>query len=338
MNNLLIQVLLVLFFLSCSSKIPDSTVSGGVSHQSVVWGIDELTLNKDFVLAPEIEISLQRLSGEYGPLSYKNYQENESRQREPVVAIITTPAFLRSLSYQDFIKTLNQNNINTPIIIGFDFFAMILALQAVGFSENRVEWELFRLMNKLDNSRPYSRSWTRDVLSFIDDHLSEVKFSDSENKIILPLYDWRERKVLMKDRGEYVKYLKKQFLLNKDRRQSDYISLIEWQAVDLEQAQLGGADIVVYLDGLSALVSFNRSSSYVYGAYLKSAGLFKELEDRVSDDPYALYIKMDFGSLTLDESIMIPDLKRTGREYAKKYLHEIEGIIEKWKNRDNAKF
>lgn len=281
-----------------------------------------------------VKIGQGHLTGEYGPQPEgvsPSLVDQSSRQ--PVLAIVMAPALNRSLSYLGFLQELDEEGIRPNILVGGEFPSIIGAFWAKDTSPHRIEWEFFRLINQIGDNQVYSRQWRSSIAAMINEHFEGEKLESVNEKMIVPSYEWSQKRALYHSRGFFDEILPTQFLLNKDRRHSNKISLLEWSAIDPVAVREGGADIIIYLDALSPNIALNQADSYVLGAYLKAAGFLRNLSNVLAEDPFAVHIQIPMDGIALDQAQSLPAIVGSGGEQARKSLSVIEGLLEKWKNR-----
>lgn len=163
------QFLLAAILVACSTKNIRNT------NQEHLDGVEIKTT------IPEVknENTIPQIGGEIKTEGSNEQMLPVKVEVRPGINMMIGPGGYHSFGLVGFFKSLEKKHIKIKEISGFEMGGVIAALYAKHRKSSVVEWELFKLINKLDEDEAlYTPHWNQVMGEFIKRNFSGVDFSD----------------------------------------------------------------------------------------------------------------------------------------------------------------
>lgn len=163
------QILLAVLLVACSTN---SSKSNSPEHLA---GVE--------IKSPTVEVKsdnvITDISDEAKPNTPVENIVISKTDIKPGINLMIGPGGYHSFSLVGFFKSLEKKHIKIKEISGIEMGGLIAALYAKHRKSSVVEWELFKLINKLDEDELlYTALWNQVMTDFIKRNFENVDFSD----------------------------------------------------------------------------------------------------------------------------------------------------------------
>lgn len=242
-----LKIKLALFFLfslllSCSTSSPDK--NKGPIH----LGVDIADKNNSIKISENIN-----------PLEQTQIDENVERVESKALYISEGIYYLPWVI--GVLNRLERDGLKFNLVGGSGLGAVLALMYAYHGQANLVEWNWYKLENKLKNLKfPYSRKWKNAVLEFINEQYPKLKFSDLKTALYIPVCrDFTEIKIL--DKGYVVEAVEQSLRIENPERFQSCIG----GKIDFTYIQNLNIKRLWRLDSLPVDFELKYPQGYLYG-------------------------------------------------------------------------
>jgi len=304
----------LIFLVSCAGQ--KSQEYNKVAGSMVVdWSAEKQRV------VPKID-EISPAGNEYGPISQKSFQENNSDKKkqkdatEQPMALLLGPGGYRTLSYLSLLKELHLRGETPHVIIGHGLASVLAAYYAFGYKPDYIEWKLFKFTKKVKDLDIYSEKWLEEVESSLIDDLASKKIEQGQLTLIVPVYSKMKRKVMYLKRGS----LKEALMANVDlleKRASAYRPGFYTEIIKKDILNDLGLGKVIIVDLLKDGINWKKGSGLLNGYFQKSSLLMNTIESIES-----ISFVYPVGKYPIDDLSDSADLMYKSKEVSRKNINE----------------
>ncbi|MBL6991156.1 MAG: patatin-like phospholipase family protein [Bacteriovoracaceae bacterium] len=282
--------------------------------------------NQKYSKVPKIQVKTID-TNEYGPTTseYKTHNRPKRSSLVPVVALLLGPGINRIGAHTQLLKEMEKNNIKIQVISGVGMGSLVAAMYASGITTSKIEWDFYRLFKKIDEKKPYSKSWIEDVQKLITRYFYKKSIQSTNLSLIIPVYDNGPKKVRYLTRGALDSALSSNLLLSKPDDKHRFSTPFQWEIFNSGPFYKFGADIVIGIDVLGESIDF-KTGNY------KLFDVFNKIATRVQTQKGTLDRLFTMaGTNKLDSLKNYPTFLQQSMENAQIITGQIKELINNWK-------
>ncbi len=177
---------LVILLTACSTNSKDKELSNSENHSSTGA---TATPNSG-----EIPVIQEETEEESGATTSENVYRKKNKKSH--INLHLGPGLYNTFSYVGLFKSLEKNRLKVKSLSGVEFGGLIAALYAKLKKSSLVEWELFKLLQHMDqDTKVYSTAWKKEITDFINTNFSRIDFNQLDIELSIPIwkdsgYEW----------------------------------------------------------------------------------------------------------------------------------------------------
>lgn len=170
-SSYLIQFILVLMVVACSTK------GTTLSKQEHIEGVEIKPLDEKIETKETAAIPL--IGSETKTEIPAEATAINKVEDKPGINLMVGPGGYHSFGLVGFFKSLEKKHIKIKQLSGIEMGGVIAALYAKHRKSSVVEWEIFKLINKIDEDEIlYTAHWNQVMTEFIKKNFNGIDFSD----------------------------------------------------------------------------------------------------------------------------------------------------------------
>lgn len=233
------------------------------------------------------------------------------------VAMILGPGLYRTLSYISLLKELEISGHGPHFIMGHGLAAVIAAYYAFGYKADFIEWKFFKFINEAKEEIVFSREWVDIARKVLIKELEGKRIEEGLLTLAVPIYNYKKKEIKFLRRGD----LSTALIANLDHKnnyQTEFGPAFPYSIYDKLQLEDLGLKRVLFLDSLSAGITWVRGDGLLNGLYEKGASISIE-----NFSNFDFVVKFPLKGFKLDSDKRVPDLVFQSKKIAKEKLKEI---------------
>jgi len=194
------------------------------------------------------------------------------------------PGIYRTVNYIPVLKILERQNLNSTLITGTGFGAIIAAMYASGMTPEVIEWNFYKYFKEKKRNKLYDQDWINEIDKSLLLKFKDMNIQDTKKKFFITLYDHNTRKTYYFDKGNIRDLLLLNLRLSNNasvsRGGQKYSAPFEKEVFNARLLRQLGADFTIALDALGSKFDFENTNEYLIGIYGGVAGhIQKEKKD-----------------------------------------------------------
>lgn len=219
------------------------------------------------------------------------------------IALYIPPSLYLTASNLVVVDKIRRCTKSKIILSSTGFSALMAALFAKYQAIQKVEWKMYRLSKILEGSKPFSKSWKKELSYFIDETFKNEYFSDLKVPLVINLYA-QDGQVTEHYKGKLAPILKAALniedFLGNNFDPSRFNKIFNSRYIDRL-----AKDWKILLNSHYSKFIFKYDRGYLWGKY-------SQISQHIKNDPNAFYNTFD-----ITNKLAIDDLSNLSKFFGK---------------------
>ncbi len=101
-----------------------------------------------------------------------------------------------------FVKALKDKNISIDVVTGTELGLLSALIYASSITDEQISWNLYKLFTEIEEFEIFSDNWFEKFNIFLDNSFFNVKIEELKTRVIVPIYDQKNKRVVYVQKGD----------------------------------------------------------------------------------------------------------------------------------------